>query len=227
MPRRLAIVDDDHLFSAAVVRYLGNAGVAAATFADGAAFLASVDPYGYDFYVLDLMLPSIDGVSLIDVLRRRTNVGILVVSGRLGADTFREVLSVGADMYLAKPVQLDQIGVAIEAVHRRVSATAQMKQVWRLDQRAGQLIAPDGARIELSDQDMALIECFALANGEPVTRAELSRRLGKPDDPQARGDLNGTIFRLRRRIERATKAAVPLQAKSGVGYAFRAPLSLI
>lgn len=227
MPRRLAIVDDDHLFADALGRHLGKLGVSTVPFADGSAFLASADPYGYDFYVVDLMLPSVDGVSLIDVLRRRTNVGILVVSGRLGADTFREVVRVGADMYLAKPVQLDQVGVAIEAVHRRVSATTQMHQVWRLDQRAGQLIAPDGARIELSEQDRALIECFALAKGEPVTRAELSRRLGKSDDPQARGDLNGTIFRLRRRIERATNAAVPLQAKSGVGYAFRAPLSVI
>ena len=52
-------------------------------------------------------------------------------------------------------------------------------------------------------------------------------QLGKTADFEASGGLNGTIFRLRRRIERATPGAVPLQTKSGVGYVFRAPLRMM
>ena len=227
LPGTLALIDDDSLFTDSLSRYLGEHGIAVSTFDDGADLLASADPYRFDFYVADLMLPSLDGFALIKVLRRRTGAGILVVSGRLAPDTFKEAVRAGADMYLAKPVQFEQILVAIEAVQRRAGAGAAQQQPWRLDRRVGQLVAPDGACIELSEQDQALIECFIEADGEVVSREALSRRLGKATEPEAQGGLNGTVFRLRRRIERATTAAIPLQAKSGVGYAFRAPLKAI
>jgi len=225
LPGTLALIDDDGLFNESLSRYLGEQGIAVSTFADGADLLASADPYRFDFYVADLMLPSLDGFALIKVLRRRTGAGILVVSGRLAPDTFKDAVKAGADMYLAKPVQFEQVVVGIEAVQRRAGAA--LHQPWRLDRRVGQLVAPDGACIDLSEQDQALIECFIDADGEVVSRQALARRLGKATDPEAQGGLNGTVFRLRRRIERATSAAMPLQAKSGVGYAFKAPLKAI
>ncbi len=225
-PSTLALIDDDGLFAQSLARHLGEQGIQVSTFADGADLLISADPYAYDFYVADLMLPSVDGITLINVLRRRTNAGVLVVSGRLAPETFKDVVKAGADMYLAKPVQFEQVVVAIEAVQRRAGAGDALHKVWRLDRRVGQLVAPDGARIELSEQDQRLIECFVEADGEVVSRETLSRRLSKATDAGA-GGLNGTVFRLRRRIERATTAAIPLQAKSGVGYAFRAPLKAI
>lgn len=173
------------------------------------------------------MLPGIDGTELIKVLRMRTNAGVLVVSGRASADTFKEVIRAGADMYLTKPVVFEQVALAIEAVQRRASATDLVHNVWRLDGRVGQLVAPDGATVDLSDVDRTLIECFDKANGEVVTREALIAQLGKTAEFEASGGLNGTIFRLRRRIERATPGAVPLQTKSGVGYIFRAPLRIM
>lgn len=224
LPSTLALIDDDRLFTDSLSRYLAEQGIAVSTFADGADLLASADPYRYDFYVVDLMLPTVDGFALISVLRRRTGAGILVVSGRLDPDTFKQVVKAGADMYLAKPVQFEQVAVAIEAVQRRAGGGDALRKTWRLERLVGQLVAPDGARIDLSEQDQALLECFVEADGEVVSRETLSRRLGKATEPEALGGLNGTVFRLRRRIERATSAAMPLQAKSGVGYAFRAPL---
>ncbi|HLO93723.1 MAG TPA: response regulator transcription factor [Burkholderiaceae bacterium] len=226
-PTNVALVDDDLLFTQSLAQHLANAGMTVSVFGNATELLTSARPFSYDFYVVDLMLPGVDGVSLIDALRRRTSAGVLVVSGRLGVDTFKEVVQVGADMYLAKPVELDQVSVAIAAVHRRVSAATTGQLIWRLDRQAGQLIAPDGVRIDLSEQDQALIECFAQAKGQPVSREALSIRLGKPTPPDAVGGLNGTVFRLRRRIERATDAAMPLQAKSGFGYVFRAPLQVV
>ncbi|HEU6456027.1 MAG TPA: response regulator transcription factor [Roseateles sp.] len=227
LPRTLALVDDDRLFAESLARYLGELGIAVSTFSDGADLLASGDPYAFDFYLADLMLPTVDGFAMINVLRRRTRAGILVVSGRLDPDTFKLVVKAGADMYLAKPVQFEQVAVAIEAVQRRAGAGDSPGNIWRLDRRIGQLVAPDGARIDLSEQDRALMECFVQAQGEVVSRELLVHRLGKTAEPDAQGGLNGTIFRLRRRIERATDTAVPLQAKSGVGYSFRAPLKVL
>jgi two-component system OmpR family response regulator len=227
LPKTLALVDDDVEYVAGLARYLRENDIDVVTFADSNDLLAHPAAYTYDFYVTDLMLPGVDGVHLIDVLRRRTNAGVVVVSGRLGPETFRQVITAGADMYLSKPVQFEQILLAIQAVCRRSAASDMGGRVWRLDRRLGQLIAPDGACVDLSDTDRSVIECFVEAQGEVVPRDKLLQRLGRGSEPEAPGGLNATIFRLRRRIERATPATVPLQTKSGVGYAFRAPLKVV
>lgn len=194
-------------------------------FSDSNDLLVHADPYGYQFYLVDLMLPGVDGVDLIKLLRRRTTAGLVVVSGRLAPDVFKDVISAGADMYLTKPVQFEQVALAINAVHRRISGNGQVSAEWRLERRTGQLVAPDGARVELSDIDQTLMECFVEAAGEVVSRDTLRQRIGKSDDNEATDGLNATIYRLRRRIERATPLLVPLQSKSRVGYVFRAPLT--
>jgi two-component system, OmpR family, response regulator len=227
LPSSLALIDDDRPFSEGLAGHLKQLNVAVTVFEDSADLLSCADPYAFDFYVTDLMLPSVDGVDLITVLRRRTSVGILAVSGRLGADTFKQVVKAGADMYLSKPVQFDQVEVAIEAVQRRVGAAKPLQNTWLLDQRLKQLIAPDGARVELSERDLALLNCFIGADGAVVPRETLMQSLGSDSEHETSGGLNGTVFRLRRRIERATPTTAPLHAKSGVGYAFRAQLKAI
>jgi DNA-binding response OmpR family regulator len=220
----IALVDDDLEYTEFLAQYLRERGARVDVFPDSNDLLAHHDPYGYDFYVLDLMLPGVDGAELIKVLRRRTDAGLLVVSGRLAPDVFRQVITAGADMYLAKPVQFEQVALAIQAVQRRIESASAAQTVWRLDQRARQLIAPDGARVDLSDADMLLMDCFLAAEGEVVSRDTLRQRLGRETDEDSADGLNATIYRLRRRIERATPVLVPLQSRSRVGYVFKAPL---
>lgn len=228
LPKTLALVDDDADFRRDLARHLNQLGIAVEPFADSNDLLAHISPFAFDFYVTDLMLPGIEGVEMIKVLRRRTNAGMLVVSARVAADTFKQVITAGADMYLSKPVQFEQVSLAIEAVQRRVGSGEALQNTWRLDRRAGQLVAPDGASIDLSDADRTLIECFVEAEGEVVSRETLLQRLGRADGSgTAAGSLNAIVFRLRRRIEKATPTTVPLHTKSGVGYAFRAPIKAI
>jgi DNA-binding response OmpR family regulator len=227
LPRTLALVDDDREYTEFLSQYLRERGVEVHWFGDSNDLLADHDPYGYGFYLLDLMLPGIDGVDLIKVLRRRTDAGILVVSGRLAPDVFNQVITAGADMHLSKPVQFEQVALAINAVFRRMSANASASATWKLDRRAGQLVAPDGARVDLSTADLALVECFVEAQGDVVSRDVLRQRLGRAPEESETDGLNATIYRLRRRIERATPAVVPLQSKSRVGYVFRGPLKAV
>lgn len=225
LPKTLALVDDDPDFRSGLNRHLSRLDIDVTAFADSNDLLAHERAFDFDFYVTDLMLPGVNGTELIKVLRRRTNAGVVAVSGRLAPETFKETITAGADMYLGKPVQFEQIALVIEAVQRRIDGARPHRSSWRLDRRAGQLLAPDGARIDLSQVDLALLECFVEAKGEVVRRETLMRCLGKDEQQGASGGLNATIFRLRRRVERATPAEVPLQTKSGVGYAFRAPLT--
>jgi DNA-binding response OmpR family regulator len=227
LPKTLALIDDDREYAEFLSQYLREQGIRVDAFPDSNDLLTHADAYLYDFYVVDLMLPGVDGVNLIKVLRLRSAAGILVVSGQLAPDVFASVVAAGADMYLAKPVQFEQVAIAIKAVQRRAGATSAGNPAWRLDRRSHRLLAPDGARVDLSESDLAVLECFISANGEPVSRETLRTRLGHDADPEAGDSLNATIYRLRRRIEKATPTAVPLQSRSRVGYIFRAPLQVV
>jgi DNA-binding response OmpR family regulator len=226
LPSTLALIDDDVEYTEFLSQYLRERGVAVDVFGDSNRFLAHTAPYDYDFYVVDLMLPGIDGIDLIKVLRLRSQAGVLVVSGRLAPDVFAQVVDAGADMYLTKPVQFEQVTLAIKAVQRRAANAVPQANPWQLDRKARQLIAPDGAIVDLSETDQRVMDCFVDANGADVTRESLRQRLGQ-DDQEGSDSLNATIYRLRRRIEKATPIVVPLQSKSRVGYVFRAPLRAI
>ena len=227
LPRTLALIDDDAEYTEFLSQYLRERGVQVDVFNDSNQFLAHTAPYAYEFYVVDLMLPGIDGIDLIKVLRLRSRAGVLVVSGRLAPDVFAKVVDAGADMYLAKPVQFEQVALAITAVQRRAGSVAPQAGPWQFDRRARQLIAPDGAVVDLSESDQLVMECFVDAAGADVTREALRQRLGQDGDADGGDSLNATIYRLRRRIERATPLVVPLQSKSRVGYVFRAPLRAV
>ncbi|MBT9594395.1 MAG: response regulator transcription factor [Vitreoscilla sp.] len=224
LPASIAIVDDDIEYSEFLAQHLRDLGLQVHRFADSNELLTDKAPFSYGFYLVDLMLPGIDGVELIRVLRRRTHAGVLVISGRVAQDVFSSVVDAGADMHLAKPVNFDQVVVAIRAVHRRVVATEAGSKEWLLDRQSGQLVAPDGVRVDLSDGDLVVMECFVEAQGQTVTREVLCRRLGRPVTDEPDNTLSATLYRLRRRIERATPVVVPMQSQSRVGYVFRAPL---
>lgn len=225
LPRTLALIDDDPVYSEYLAQHLQERGVQVTRYADGNSLLA--DPAAeFDFYIVDLMLPGVDGEQLLDILRRRSEAGVLVVSGRLGAEVFSNVLRAGADMYLAKPVQFEQVENAIQAIYRRSARVAGASGPWRLDRRARTLVAPDGTQIGLADSDLQVLELFVGAEGQPVSREALLTALGRPNaGPEGADVLNAVMYRLRRRIERATPMLVPLQARSRVGYVFRATLT--
>lgn len=228
IPKTLALVDDDTEYSEFLAQYLRGEGIAVSVYSDSNDLLVARGVTEFDFYVLDLMLPGVDGLELIRILRKRSRAGIVVVSGRLSPSVFKDIVTAGADMYLAKPVQFEQVLLAVKAVQRRVVPGDTAQKPWLLDTRARELIAPDGSRVSLSEGDRAVLACFVDANGEAVEREAILLRLGREAHSDSTADgLNAIIYRLRRRIERATSIPVPLQSKSRVGYVFKAPLEVI
>jgi two-component system, OmpR family, response regulator len=227
LPKTLALIDDDIEYTEFLSQHLREQGVEVSVFPDSNDLLTDGGAYSFGFYVVDLMLPGVNGLELIKLIRRRSEVGLLVVSGQLAPDVFNQIVSAGADMYLAKPVLFEQVISSIKAVQRRVQPAQSADVPWSLDLRARQLVAPDGATVDLSDIDMAVMRCLQSAKGVAVTREALCHALGRTPDGTATDGLNAIIFRLRRRIERATSLTAPLQSKPRVGYLFRAPLKVI
>jgi two-component system, OmpR family, response regulator len=227
LPRNLALIDDDTAYAEHLAQHLRGRGIEVSVFDNADALLARDDAHRYEFYLVDGVRPDGEGVRLIERLRRHSDAGLLVVSGRPGPEVFSSAVSAGADMVLTKPLPCEQVALAIQAVQRRAARDVAAASAWKLDRKARVLLVPDGARVALSDADIVVLDCLLEAAGATVTREALSQRLGRTGGGANDNGLNAIIYRLRRRIERATPTLVPLQSRSRVGYVFRAPLNAV
>jgi two-component system, OmpR family, response regulator len=225
LPKNLCVIDDDREYTEFLVQYMQSQGVPVTRYLDSNEALASEGVFDHGFYVIDLKLPGIDGLDVVRLLRRRSDAGIIVVSGKVGDTVFDEVLNAGADMFLAKPVRFEQILLAVKAVERRTAARTQASEVWRLNTQAMLLNTPKKVAVRLSETDLTLMRCFLEADGATVTQATLFERLGKEQTSESDNWLHATVYRLRRRLEQSTDEPVPLQSKPRVGYVFRAKLA--
>lgn len=222
MPEHFCVVDDDDDFLHFLSDYIAAHKLKASVFTSGEYLLKSGDIGNFDFFVLDLGLPGIDGVDLIAMIRARTMAGILVVSGRMGPDAFNSALNAGADMFINKPVRFDQVFSAIKTVYRRSREVTAHGDTWTLEQGTSALIAPDGTSVSLSESEFALLARLFAAAGEPVSREDLAASSGILPGADCR-NLDAAIFRLRRKIERETDGPSPLRTERGKGYCLAAP----
>ena len=120
-PRKVCIIDDDGEYGEFLSAFLRVQQMDVDLFRSGTAFLADAQVEAYDFFLVDLALPGVDGVDLIALIRARSNAGLVIISGRMGPDAFNAGLSAGADMFLNKPVRFDQVLQAIRTVSLRVA----------------------------------------------------------------------------------------------------------
>lgn len=216
-PASACIVDDDVDYVEFLVEYLQSRGCAAKGFDSAEGLLASGDLKSFEFFIIDLMLPGIDGVDLISLIRARTRAGILVVSGRMGPDAFNSVLAAGADMFINKPIRFDQVYHSIISIMRRISGSNDEEKGWRLDRSLEILTAPGGATVKLSRLDTALLVALQDRFGQPMSRVELASAAAVLPGPDHR-NLDAAMFRLRRKIERHTNLPSPIRTVHGVGY---------
>jgi len=193
-------------------------GVAVSVFDDSSDLLASESPFGYDFYVVDLMLPGVDGDEMIRILRRRTDAGVLVVSGKVGASVFEAVIDAGCRHVPRKAGEpgADPLGRESAAPACRAGAASASK-AGRWNCAPANCSRPDGAKVEAErhrhDGDPLLPRCRCSI----VTRDTLVQRLGRDNSSTLDNTLHATIYRLRRRIEKASTSLVPLQSEPRIG----------
>ncbi len=218
-----------HLDLAWVGHTCAPAGALAETvtiFEDSDDFLLAPNAYGFDFYVLQLNQRGVRGMDLIRLIRRRTAAGIVALLDK-DPDEFTLALESGADMVLSQHTPSDHLMAAIKAVQRRAAsshATPQGQGIWTLLVERSILQTPDGTQIALSDSDLVIMQCFAAAEGGKVDRQMLVERLWGHEAGSMDNALHATLYRLRKRIEQAGQALVPVHAIARVGYEFRAPL---
>jgi two-component system phosphate regulon response regulator OmpR len=220
--RHLLIVDDDDRIRELLREYLARAGFRVTAAAGGAPARKLIGSLDFDLLVFDVMMPGEDGFSLTRWLRDqkgpagKTPVLMLTAMGEPGDRI--EGLKLGADDYLAKPFEPEELLLRIEAILRRaanrpVQGGPLSLGRCRFDPERGELTS-DGEPIKLTEAEVALLRQLARTPDEAVERLELARGTV---DPSGRA-VDVQVTRLRRKIEADPKAPRYLQTVRGVGY---------
>lgn len=230
LPQNICIIDDDADFADFLESYLAGRGLRPRGFRSAEDFLSAGSIETYDFFIIDLGLPQLDGVDLITLIRSRNNAGILVISGRVGPDAFISALTAGADMMLNKPVRFDQVFHAIQTIARRVpghsaaAAVAANGAGWRLTADRTSLLSPANVLIPLTPVEGRIITRLMESGQAAVSRADLTVAAGISGDADQR-NLDASVFRLRRKIEQQAKVPAPVRTAHGIGYQLAQPIA--
>ncbi|MBF0325855.1 response regulator transcription factor [Magnetospirillum moscoviense] len=235
---RIAIVEDETSLRADVVEYLSACGHEALGCGDGRELDAVLADKPVDIVILDVNLPGEDGFSIAKRLRDHSDVGIIMLTARnVGID--RVVgLEIGADVYLVKPVELRELEAQIRTLSRRlklfppcaptVSRTASPSlSGWAYDAVGWTVLAPDGQSVKLTANERVFVSLLVEQPGEPVSRDDIFKALGKRQwDPSDRS-VDSMVRRLRAKAQDALGCELPIEAVHGTGYAFAAPIAVI
>jgi two-component system OmpR family response regulator len=216
---RILVVEDDKKIATFVVKGLKQSGFAVDHSGDGeeAWFMASsVD---YDAAVVDLMLPKLDGLSLIQKIRAKgSRVPVLILSAKASVDDRVKGLQAGGDDYLTKPFAFSELLARVQALIRRATQTAEpMKLVvgdLTMDLLARE-VQRGGEKIELQPREFALLEYLMRSAGRTVTKTMILEHIFDYSfDPQT-NVVDVLIHRLRRKVD---KDRAMIQTIRGVGY---------
>lgn len=198
---------------------LGHALVEAATFEEGRFCLAS---HKIDIAIIDRRLPDGDGLALArEDIAPSPRPGIIFLTARDLAVDRIEGYEVGADHYLTKPVNLDELAVIIKSLGRRLQLEAQ----WRLNMALGTLKAPNGRLIALTGLEAAFLDMLARHPHSPLDRRELITGLGKDYRNYDPRNLDALLRRLRKKVHTGSGQDLPIHTRHGLGYQLIEPLT--
>jgi len=220
--RHLLVIDDDDRIRDLIREYLVRAGFRVSAAPDAAAARRLVDQLSFDLLVLDVMMPGEDGFAFGKWLRSRPGdtgrTPMVILTARGQPDDRITGLSLGADDYLAKPFEPQELVLRIEAILRRaaprVGAGGRI-QLGRcsFDPARGELWRDD-APVRLTEGETQLLRQLAGAANAPVDRFELARQTAEA----AGRAVDIQVTRLRRKIEDDPKNPRYLQTVRGIGY---------
>ncbi|WOI08971.1 response regulator transcription factor [Thalassospira lucentensis] len=217
---KVIIVDDEEDFRIPVGRFLSKRGMEV----EGVGAIEELsDLIGFftpDIIVLDINLPGESGLAAVERLRRETNAGLIMATAQRGVNDRILGLTLGADSYLEKPLDVRELELVIRNLSQRVSTSPHPdSDLWVFDASGWTLKAPDGVSVRLSAAEYAIVAALAKAPGKPVTRDTLFLQLGKqPADGEDRS-LDVIISRLRQKFV-DTRHSLPLKSARGIGYVF-------
>jgi DNA-binding response OmpR family regulator len=228
---KILIVDDDSAIRHLIVRFLGQKNYHVQGVADGKSALAVFEKFSPDLVILEVNLPDTLGYDLCEKMQSLTNVYILILTNRTDFDDKRKGFLRGADDYITKPFDLEELDLRIQAIlkRRRVISCCEEKPLKFMNILIDPMrreVMMDGSGIALTSLEFDLLHCLAQEPGRVWSRAELIQKVW---DYNYLGDhrvVDVHIGQIRKKIESDIEHPSIIQTIRGVGYKFiDAPLT--
>lgn len=221
----ILIVEDERPIAMSVAFALRQEGFETVTAEDGRRGLALARSRHPDLVILDLMIPEIDGLEFCRVLRRESDVPIIILTARAGEADRVAGLEIGADDYVVKPFSMRELVARVRAVLRRrrpYEGTLQTRicvgsLVMDIDRRA---VTLDGRPVDLTHKEFELLRVMASNHGRVVPRDVLLDRVWGDRDSVDPKTLDVHIRWLREKIEQDPSRPRRLLTVRGVGYRY-------
>lgn len=239
-PRVLVLEDEPHLREA-IVSYLNTEPVSAHGAGSIAQASAWCERHDFDILILDLGLPDGDGLQWLADRRALAQKGVIILSAR-GLPTHRLAgLKAGADVYLVKPVPLEEIVLHVHKLSARLTMgpvartsgslsrrrTKADSPGWQLHASVWQLLAPNGKSLTLKLAEKLLLQLLLGSAGEVVGKAQIIESLGGKVDSYDYRRIETLVRRLRARCRKTLATELPILTVYGRGLAFTEPGTLV
>ncbi len=233
------LVEDDKDLRQSLADYLRLSDMLVTEAASGIEFYRALKLGRYDIAVLDVNLPDANGFDLAADIAGGHDTGVIILTARTGRDDRVRGYGEGADIYLTKPVDSEELALAIgnlarrtrhslaAATSRRDTSVSAGKDIpWQLDRRRKTLDVPGVATVKLSARETVLLEHLARHAGTTVSRSEIAGLFGDTEpDPESRR-LDAAVGRLRAKLK-AEGLDLPLQVVHAVGLRFVGAVSIV
>jgi DNA-binding response OmpR family regulator len=221
---RLLVIEDDRTIASFLVKGLQEAGFAVDHAEEGRNGLALALSEPYDAAVVDVMLPGLDGLSLIEEMRRRkVRTPVLILSAKRSVDDRVRGLQAGGDDYLVKPFAFSELLARVQALIRRSTGETQptrlvvgdlvLDLITRSVERAG-------AAIELRPREFALLEYLMRNAGRVVSKTMIMEHVWNYSFDPRTNVVDVLVFRLREKIDRGFEPK-RIQTVRGIGYVLK------
>ncbi|GAB1488107.1 response regulator transcription factor [Opitutaceae bacterium] len=222
---RVLVVEDDAKIASFVVKGLKQEGYAVDHAPDGDTGLALATTTRYDVAVVDVMLPGLDGLSLVKRLRaQREDVPVLFLSARSGVDDRVRGLQAGGDDYLTKPFAFAELSARLQALIRRSTRSPEATRLMAGDlvmDLVGRSVTVGGHEVELQPREFALLEYLMRHPDRAVTKTMILEHVWDYSfDPQT-NVVDVLMHRLRGKVDPEHKR---IETVRGVGYVLKTGL---
>ncbi len=220
---RLLIVEDEPKTAALLATRLGEEGFEVVKEEDGESGLAQALSGSFEILLVDIMLPKLDGLSLVRSIRAKgLATPVIMLSARGEIEQRVEGLDAGADDYLPKPFAMSELLARIRSLVRRNAQQKSSRFV--LDDLSFDHLTREvrraGRRIELSTRESLLLECLFRAEGQVVSRRDIISKVWEYDFDPGTNLVEVYVRRLREKVDRDFPNSL-IQTIRGLGYALR------
>ena len=221
---RILVVEDDRKIASFIVNGLKQSGFAVDHCADGEEGLFMARNTPFDAAVVDVMLPKLDGLSLVQTLRRENvQIPVLILSAKATVDDRVKGLQAGGDDYLVKPFAFSELLARVQALIRRATKAPEPTRLTVGDLTLDLLtreVRRGGQKIELQAREFSLLEFLMRHAGRVVTKTMILEHVWDYSfDPQT-NVVDVLVFRLRNKIDKDFPKKL-LQTMRGVGYVLK------